>query len=102
LLEIVSSQFDAAAIRERAYPLEMDRSLQAELTAKGMTFNKPDLLVGVRDIAAGPRRSLAFPSFPAVRGGGQRRQDEDAIDSLYPLRIARTGLASKPSDAFTV
>jgi TRAP-type C4-dicarboxylate transport system substrate-binding protein len=42
LLEIVNSQFDAAAIRERADLLDMDRSLQAELTVKGMTFNKPD------------------------------------------------------------
>lgn len=42
LLEIVNASFDAAAIKERADLLEMDRSLQAELTAKGMTFNKPD------------------------------------------------------------
>jgi tripartite ATP-independent transporter DctP family solute receptor len=42
LQEIVSSNFDAAAIKERADLLEMDRSLQAELTAKGMTFNAPD------------------------------------------------------------
>jgi tripartite ATP-independent transporter DctP family solute receptor len=42
LQEIVSSNFDAAAIKERADLLEMDRSLQAELTAKGMTFNTPD------------------------------------------------------------
>ena len=42
MLEIVSSQFDAAAIGEGADPLEMDRSLRAELTVKGMTFNKPD------------------------------------------------------------
>jgi tripartite ATP-independent transporter DctP family solute receptor len=42
LLEIINSQFDAAAIKERADLLEMDRSLQAELTTKGMTFNKPD------------------------------------------------------------
>jgi TRAP-type transport system periplasmic protein len=42
LQEIVSSSFDAAAVKERADLLEMDRSLQAELTAKGMTFNTPD------------------------------------------------------------
>lgn len=42
LLEILNSQFDAAAVRERADLLEMDQSLQAELVAKGMTFNKPD------------------------------------------------------------
>src|ERR1700754_2440044 len=42
LLEILNESFDAAAIKERADLLEMDRSLQAELTAKGMTFNKLD------------------------------------------------------------
>ncbi|SDK10519.1 MULTISPECIES: TRAP transporter substrate-binding protein [Bradyrhizobium] len=42
LQEIVSSNFDAAAVKERADLVEMDRSLQAELTAKGMTFNTPD------------------------------------------------------------
>src|SRR6202166_3656939 len=42
LLEILSGSFDAAALNERADLLEMDRSLQAELTAKGMIFNKPD------------------------------------------------------------
>jgi tripartite ATP-independent transporter DctP family solute receptor len=42
LLEILNSNFDAAAAKERADLLEMDRSLQAELTAKGMLFNKPD------------------------------------------------------------
>ncbi|GAC1340288.1 MAG: TRAP transporter substrate-binding protein [Bradyrhizobium sp.] len=42
LLEIVNSQFDAFAIRERADLLDMDRSLQADLTGKGMIFNKPD------------------------------------------------------------
>src|SRR3984885_11156276 len=41
LLEIVNRNFDAAAVKERADLLEMDRSLQAELTAKGMVFNKP-------------------------------------------------------------
>ncbi len=42
LLEIVNSNFDAAADKERADLLEMDRSLQADLTSKGMTFNTPD------------------------------------------------------------
>jgi tripartite ATP-independent transporter DctP family solute receptor len=42
LLEIVSRSFDAAAIDERADLQELDRSLQADLTAKGMTFNRPD------------------------------------------------------------
>jgi TRAP-type C4-dicarboxylate transport system substrate-binding protein len=41
LLEIVNSNFDAAAAKERADLLEMDRSLQAELTGKSMIFNKP-------------------------------------------------------------
>src|SRR5712672_2279556 len=42
LLDIVNSHFDAAAIKQRADLQEMDRSLQAELAGKGMTFNKPD------------------------------------------------------------
>jgi tripartite ATP-independent transporter DctP family solute receptor len=42
LQEIISSNFDATAIKERADLVEMDRSLQAELTSKGMTFNTPD------------------------------------------------------------
>src|SRR6195952_1281564 len=42
LQEIVASNFDATAIKERADLVEMDRSLQAELTAKGMIFNTPD------------------------------------------------------------
>jgi len=42
LLAIVNESFDAAAVKERADLLEMDRSLQAELTAKGVVFNKPD------------------------------------------------------------
>jgi tripartite ATP-independent transporter DctP family solute receptor len=42
LLEILNRNFDAAAIKERADLLELDRSLQAELTAKGMIFNRPD------------------------------------------------------------
>jgi tripartite ATP-independent transporter DctP family solute receptor len=42
LVEIINRNFDAAAVKERADLLEMDHSLQAELTAKGMTFNKPD------------------------------------------------------------
>lgn len=42
LLAIVNESFDAAAIKERADLVDMDRSLQGELTAKGMVFNKPD------------------------------------------------------------
>ena len=42
LAELLNSQFDAAALKERADLLAMDRSLQAELTAKGMIFNTPD------------------------------------------------------------
>jgi tripartite ATP-independent transporter DctP family solute receptor len=42
LLEIVNSQFDAFAIKERADLLDMDRSLQADLTKRGMIFDKPD------------------------------------------------------------
>jgi tripartite ATP-independent transporter DctP family solute receptor len=42
LLEIVNAEFDAAAIKERADLLRLDRSLQADLSAKGMIFNTPD------------------------------------------------------------
>lgn len=42
LVELINAAFDAAAVKERADLVEMDRSLQAELTGKGMTFNKPD------------------------------------------------------------
>jgi TRAP-type transport system periplasmic protein len=42
LLEIVNSNFDATAIKERADLLEMDRAMQTDLTAKGMIFNRPD------------------------------------------------------------
>jgi TRAP-type transport system periplasmic protein len=42
LLDILNGGFDDAAVKERADLVEMDRSLQAELTAKGMIFNKPD------------------------------------------------------------
>ena len=42
LLDIVNTQFDTAADKERADLLAMDRSLQADLTGKGMTFNTPD------------------------------------------------------------
>jgi len=42
LLAIVNESFDAAAVKERADLVEMDRSLQGELTTKGMIFNKPD------------------------------------------------------------
>jgi tripartite ATP-independent transporter DctP family solute receptor len=42
LLAIVNESFDAAAMKERADLVEMDRSLQGELTARGMLFSKPD------------------------------------------------------------
>jgi TRAP-type transport system periplasmic protein len=42
LVDIVNESFDAAALRQRADLLEMDRSLQGELTAQGMVFNKLD------------------------------------------------------------
>src|SRR6195952_5587873 len=42
LAAILNESFDAAAIKERADLLEMERSLQADLAAKGMIFNKPD------------------------------------------------------------
>src|ERR1700732_130804 len=42
LSELLNSQCDAAALNERADLLAMDRSLQAELTARGMIFNTPD------------------------------------------------------------
>jgi len=42
LLDIVNESFDAAAVKERADLLEMDRSLQGELTSQGMVFHKPD------------------------------------------------------------
>jgi tripartite ATP-independent transporter DctP family solute receptor len=42
LLALVNESFDAAAVKERADLVEMDRSLEGELTAKGMVFNKPD------------------------------------------------------------
>ena len=42
LLEILNRNFDAAAVKERADLLDLDRSLQAELVAKGMIFNRPD------------------------------------------------------------
>jgi tripartite ATP-independent transporter DctP family solute receptor len=42
LLDIVNSGFDAVADKERADLVAMDRSLQADLTARGMTFNTPD------------------------------------------------------------
>ncbi|WP_375709891.1 TRAP transporter substrate-binding protein [Bradyrhizobium sp. Ce-3] len=42
LVALINAAFDAAAVKERADLVEMDRSLQAELTGKGMTFNKPD------------------------------------------------------------
>ncbi|HLG84216.1 MAG TPA: TRAP transporter substrate-binding protein [Bradyrhizobium sp.] len=42
LLAILNESFDDAALKERADLLAMDRSLQGELTAKGMVFNTPD------------------------------------------------------------
>ena len=42
LLTILSESFDAAAVKERADLLAMDRSLQGELTGQGMVFNTPD------------------------------------------------------------
>ncbi len=42
LLEIVNHNFDTAAIKERADLRELDHSLQADLSARGMTFNTPD------------------------------------------------------------
>jgi tripartite ATP-independent transporter DctP family solute receptor len=42
LQEIVKANFDAAALKQRADLLALDRTLQADLTSKGMTFNKPD------------------------------------------------------------
>jgi tripartite ATP-independent transporter DctP family solute receptor len=42
LTEILNESFDAAVLKERADLVEMDRSLQAELAAKGMLFTKPD------------------------------------------------------------
>src|SRR5215469_1520216 len=42
LLAIVNESFDAAALKERADLSEMDKSLQAELSGKGMIFSKPD------------------------------------------------------------
>jgi TRAP-type transport system periplasmic protein len=42
LLAITNECFDAAAVKERADLLAMDRSLQGELTEKGMVFNTPD------------------------------------------------------------
>jgi len=42
LLAILNESFDAAAVKERADLLAMDRSLQSELTEKGMVFNTPD------------------------------------------------------------
>jgi TRAP-type transport system periplasmic protein len=42
LRDIVARNFDGAADQERADLLELERSLQADLTAKGMVFNKLD------------------------------------------------------------
>jgi TRAP-type transport system periplasmic protein len=42
LQEILSGVFDAFALKERADLQELDRSLQIELSGKGMKFNTPD------------------------------------------------------------
>ena len=42
LSAILNESFDAAAVKERADLLAMDRSLQGELTKQGMVFNTPD------------------------------------------------------------
>jgi tripartite ATP-independent transporter DctP family solute receptor len=42
LREILNTHLDAAAIKERADLIDLDRSLQAELTNKGMVINTPD------------------------------------------------------------
>ncbi len=42
LSAILNESFDAAAMKERADLLAMDRSLQGELAAQGMVFNTPD------------------------------------------------------------
>jgi tripartite ATP-independent transporter DctP family solute receptor len=42
LSAILNESFDAAAVKERADLLAMDRSLQGELTAQGMVFNTPN------------------------------------------------------------
>jgi TRAP-type C4-dicarboxylate transport system substrate-binding protein len=42
LLQIVTDSFDAAALHEREDLQQLDQSLQAELTAKGMIFSRPD------------------------------------------------------------
>ena len=42
LREILDTHLDAAAIKERADLIDLDRSMQAELTNRGMVFNTPD------------------------------------------------------------
>src|SRR5260221_3872591 len=42
LSDTLNNNFNPSALNARADLLAMDRSLQADLTAKGMTFNKPD------------------------------------------------------------
>ena len=42
LLQVLNDQFNAMALKERADLVEMDKSLRADLTSKGMTFNTPD------------------------------------------------------------
>jgi TRAP-type C4-dicarboxylate transport system substrate-binding protein len=48
LLAIVNESFDAAALKERADLLEMDRSLQAELTGKAWSSTSPTPCNSVR------------------------------------------------------
>jgi TRAP-type transport system periplasmic protein len=42
LRDIIARNFDSAAAKERADLLALERSLQADLTAKGMVFNRLD------------------------------------------------------------
>jgi hypothetical protein len=42
LRKILNRNFDAAAEKERADLLELERSLRGDLTARGMVFTKPD------------------------------------------------------------
>jgi TRAP-type C4-dicarboxylate transport system substrate-binding protein len=51
LMEIVNRNFDEAAINERADLQAMDRSLQADLTAKGMTPRGPGGAVKIACLA---------------------------------------------------
>jgi hypothetical protein len=59
LLAIVNQSFDAAALKERADLLEIDRSLQSELTEKGKSSTSPV-----------PASSRLRSSRQATRNGG--------------------------------